>query len=67
MKMLRRSDESLSYPWRLSVLEDYIYWSDWSESYSTIYRDNKMVPGYEEILDTVHMVCVGTLIDCNKL
>ena len=56
MKMLRRSDESLSYPWRLSVLEDYIYWSDWSESYSTIYRDNKMLPGYEEILDTVHMV-----------
>ena len=63
--LLQSSSEALVHPWSVSVLESSVYWSDWSQSYSTIYKDNSLVGGDPKLVSTVHMVgCNIKLAKC---
>ena len=53
---VQSSPTSLVHPWAVTVMEDYVYWTDWSQAHSTIFRNNKKVGGKEELLNTIHMV-----------
>ena len=56
LQVLNLASDSLVHPWRLSVFEDTVYWSDWAEAHSTIYSANKLRGGEVQSLAVVNMV-----------
>lgn len=55
LQVLNLASDSLVHPWRLSVFEDTVYWSDWAEAHSTIYSANKLRGGEVQSLAVVNM------------
>lgn len=56
LKVLNLASDSLVHPWRLSVFEDTVYWSDWAQAHSTIYSANKLRGGEVQSHAVVNMV-----------
>ena len=54
--VLNLASDSLVHPWRLSVFEDTVYWSDWEQAHSTIYSANKLRGGEVQSHAVVNMV-----------
>ena len=55
-ELLSLASDSLVHPWRLSVFGDTVYWSDWSQTHSTIYSANKRRGGEAESIADVNIV-----------
>ena len=63
---LHIASDRLVHPWSLSVFEDTVYWSDWTQTHSTIYSANKLRGGEVQSHAVVNMVISLDLIDERK-
>ena len=56
VSVLPLSEKYLIHPWSVAISEDFIFWSDWSQTNSSIYRANKRSGDKPELLTSVHML-----------
>jgi len=55
VSVLSISEKYLNHPWAVTILEDFIYWSDRSQHQSQIYKANKKTGESVQLLETVQM------------
>ena len=66
LDVLQIASDRLVHPRSLSVFEDTVYWSDWTQAHSTIYSANKLRGGEVQSHAVVNMVISLDLIDNRK-
>ena len=61
-RIIKEKSPALHHPYSVSVLEDWVYWSDWQQSGSNIFRANKFDGTDLELITEAKLVI--TIISC---